>query len=231
MPPSAERDLDAGELVEHLGEQQIGERRLAVRAHQRDPHGHRTVEARHRHLTRRSEMHRDRHFALVDGGPEGIPVVGVKRRQAERDRVFGEGHRAAALGGGAAHLSRRQLGIVERHEHARDQPFRGRRTPFVERPVVVGLDALEGEGAILPLEEDRPREPWERREVEAGLDTVEVHVQHAGDRVVTPGEHVVVARRVEPPLRTVLAGDGVESDVRKHLPLVQPHVSRGLALR
>jgi hypothetical protein len=67
-------------------------------------------------------------------------------------------------------------------------------------------------------------EARERREAQGGLHAVEVHIGDTGDRVVAPGDHVLVADRVHAPLLGRLAGDGVQSDGGEDLTVVGPEV-------
>ena len=51
-----------------------------------------------------AEVHGQRKFGFLADAQDRIPVVGVKRRQAEFVRRLGEGDRLGALGGGAFDL-------------------------------------------------------------------------------------------------------------------------------
>ena len=56
----------------------------------------------------------------------------------------------------------------------------GRAAPLLDHPVVVGLDAQQGELLVLGLGEGLAAEARERREAERRLEVVDVHVLEPG---------------------------------------------------
>ena len=105
----------------------------------------------------------------------------VRRQLAERDGPHAAGRVAPHLGGG-------ELGVPQRDEAQRDEPAPAAAAPLLDHPVVVGLDAEQGELLVLAPQEDLPAEARVVREAQLGLDAVEVHVGEARRRAASsPG--------------------------------------------
>jgi hypothetical protein len=138
---------------------------------------------------------------------------------------FGEGDGLGALGRHPADLSRGPLDVPERDEHHGDLTVGGRRTPFVDQPVVVGGDARGGQILVLGGVERVAREAREGREAQLSVDAVRVHVLEPGVDVVTAGQHVAVADGIGAVILAILAGDRAQAPVEVGPTLEDPHVT------
>ncbi len=174
-------DLQCGVGLEHPRHEVVDHRHRRVHVGEGRADSRRGVRRRGGHSRRRADVH----------AHHGVAVAVVYRRQPEERGDLGEAHRVAAPRRAALHLLGRELRVPERDQRERDQPSAGRAAPLVEHPVVVGLHAQECEVSIVRLEEGLPAEAWERREREAGLRPVGVHVLDAGLRVEAPRPHLV----------------------------------------
>ena len=154
-------------------------------------------------------MHGDGGVRFLARRPERVPVAGVERREAELGRVLAEGDGVASLGRAAPYLGRGGHRVPERNEGERDQAApAGAAAPLVDHPVVVDLEAEQGEVLVGSLGEALPGEAREGvRVVDPDLLMVGVHVGQAGRLVVGPGAEVLVdGRQVLVPLEGHAAG-------------------------
>ncbi|CAB4324487.1 unannotated protein [freshwater metagenome] len=117
----------------------------------------------------------------------------MNRRKTERRRVLAEGDAVAALGGTTTDLGGGELGIPQRHHGERDEAaVTGAGAPFVDHPVVVDLNAQQGEFFVLALEEGLTAEAGKDvRETQRSLDMIGIHVGKALGLVVATDEDVV----------------------------------------
>ena len=124
-------------------------------------------------------MHIDNGVRLLAGHEERIPeaVLVVDGRQAQRERVLGEGHGERALVGAPVDLGGRGDRVPQGDKGQRDEataPVAG--APLVDYPVVVGLDAEEGEVLILAFQKGLAAEPGQHvGEADRHVDMVLVH--------------------------------------------------------
>ena len=142
-----------------------------------------------------------------------------------------EAHGPHAAVGVAAHLGGGQLGVPQRNERQRDEPALGLRpAPLLDHPVVVGLDAQEGQLLVLGLGEGLAAEPGEGREAQRGLEVVDVHVLEPGLDLVGTGSHVLVGDAAHGHLVAGHADGRVDPEQRALEVLVVPPVG-GESLR
>ncbi len=142
-------------------------------------------------------MHGDRGVGLLAGLPEHVPVAGVERGEAELGRVLAEGDGVAALGGAPPNLGRGRVRVPQRDEGQRHQASLARAAaPLVDHPVVVDLEAGEGELLVFPFGEPLAGEARKGvRVVDPDLLVVGVHVGEAGRLVIGARPEVLVDRR------------------------------------
>ena len=157
----------------------------------------------------------------------GIPVVAgiVHGGQAEEGRDLAEAHGPDTAVCVAAHFGGGQLGVPQRDKGQRDQASLGLGpAPLIDHPVVVGLDAQEGELLVLGLGEGLTAEPREGGEAERGLEVVGVHVLEPGLHLVGARSHVLIG---DAPHGHLVAGHpdgGVDPEQRSLEVLVVPPV-------
>ena len=147
--------------------------------------------------------------------------------QAEEGGDLTEAHRTHTPVGIAAHFGGGQLGVPQRNQRQRDQAaLRLRSAPFLDHPVVVGLDAQEPQLLVRGLGEGLTTEPGERGEAERGLEVVDVHVLEPGLDLVGTGSHVLVGHATHGHLVPGHADGGVDPEQRSLEILVVPPVGR-----
>ena len=142
-------DFEVGELVEHVGHQQVDGGHHRVQPVQRDADEHVAVRRESLRHAAGAEVQGQRKFGFLADAQQRIPMVGVKRRQSDLVRRLDERNRLRALGRGALDLGDRGLDIPERNHHQRDLALGGIGTPLIEDEVVVGADAQLGEVLVL----------------------------------------------------------------------------------
>jgi hypothetical protein len=150
----------------------------------------------------------------------------VHRRQPEVRRDLAEAHGPHAAVGVAPHLVGRQRRVPQRDERERDEPPAAGTAPLVDHPVVVGLDAQQGEVLVAGFEERLAAEAREAREAQRGLDVVYVHVREPGLRLPAPAPHLVVGDGDDLHLVAGEAGRGRQSGLGDLLVLVDPPVAQ-----
>jgi hypothetical protein len=161
--------------------------------------------------------------ASCAAGEHGIPVVGVPGGQAERRRVLDERDPLDALVRHPADLLHRGGHIPDRQDHQRHETVRCGGAPLVDDEVVPGLHAEEAQIPVRAVgREPPPTEAGQARERRLRPHPVDVHVAHALDRVVAAHPHVGEAVGIDPELLPLLAGDGVQPDLRIERALVGP---------
>ena len=112
------------------------------------------------------------------GESEGLGIL--------RERECG-----GALRGASFHLNSCSNRVPEGNDDEGNQATRCGTAPFINHPVVVGLNAERGELLVFGLVEKLATEPGERGEVERREDTRLVHVGDALDWVVRAGSHLI----------------------------------------
>ena len=155
---------------------------------------------------------------------EGIPVTRVDARQPEMHRDLAERHRVHTTIGVAANLEGSRLHVPQRDQADRDEATARVTTPFLDRPVVVGLDARQGQLLVRCLGEGLPAEPREGRIARGRFHPVDVHVRQPGFGVVAPRPHVVVGDRRHRHLVARVPDGGDHPLVRVDQVLVDPCV-------
>ena len=161
-----------------------------------------------------------------------LPVARVDGRQAQQRRVLAERHRVEAAFGVLVDHLRADLGVEQPRQLARNDAVGVRAGPGLDVPVVPGPHRRHRQVAVVGhLLQPLAGEPGqERREVQRGVDAVEVHVRHAGMDIPGAAAHFVEPGRLEAVLRHRPADDGVEADVRQRLAVVHPGLSAVLGV-
>ncbi|CAB4371949.1 unannotated protein [freshwater metagenome] len=115
---------------------------------------------------------------MNSGESEGLGIL--------RERECG-----GALRGASFHLDSCSNRVPEGDDDERYETTRCGTAPFIDHPVVIGLNAERGEVLVFGLVEKLATEPGERGEVQRREDTRLVHVSDALDWVVCAGSHLI----------------------------------------
>jgi hypothetical protein len=117
------------------------------------------------------------------------------------------------------------LGVPQRHHGERDETaVTGAGAPFVDHPVVVDLNAQQGEFFVLALEEGLTAEAGKDvREAQRSLNMIGVHVGKALGLVVAADEDVVEGARLV--LHDLGAHGGRQTGERVHEIVVVPDIA------
>ncbi len=145
------------------------------------------------HLRRRADVHVDDGVGLLAHREQRIPVPAVNRREAEGYGVLGERDVVAPPLGAPADLGHGEVDVPQGDHRQGDEAVLARScAPLLDHPVVVGLDAEEGQLLVVALEEGLTAEPRQDvREADRRLDVVGVHVGEARGLVVASGADLV----------------------------------------
>src|SRR5680860_596837 len=103
--------------------------------------------------------------------------------------------RRNAASGVATHVGGWELDVPQRDETQRNEAPATVAAPLVHHSVVVRVHARLGELPIGCLEEGLPAEAGKRGKRERRLDPIQLHVGHAGLRLVTARPHLLVGDR------------------------------------
>ena len=128
--------------------------------------------------------------------------------QAQEGRKLAEGYGPHAARSVARHLGHGELDVPERDEAEREQPTITRTAPLLHHPVVVRLDAQQGERAVLPPQELLSAESGIVGEAELGLHSVDTHVFQTRLRLPAARPHLVVGDAFQHHLVRREAGGG-----------------------
>ena len=169
-------------------------------------------------------MQAHHHRVVVTGPPERVPVLAVEAWHADLLRVFRPGQRPDALGSHASYFVGHQLGVPVRDQGERDEPPGVSAGPFVDVPVIVGLEHSESEILVSGIGEDLSAELRERREAHRRGHATGVHVIDAGIDVVATGSDLVEACRFDPVLLLGTPRDCVQPEVGDLHALEKPHL-------
>ncbi len=106
----------------------------------------------------------------------------------------------------------------------RDQPAGMGAAPFLDVPVVVGLEQLEGDRLVLAGVEELSGRSRQGGEVQRSEHAADVHVVDPGVDVVAPGSDLLEGQRLDAVLLGNASRDGVEPEVGDGRPLEHPQV-------
>src|ERR1700722_1194419 len=140
----------------------------------------------------------------------------------ERRRIFREGDRVASLGCQSTDLLCRLVYVEERQNAACDEPVWIAAAPFVNMPVVVGLDHDLVDRRVGALVQHLSRKAGPVGKVEARERPTRRHVTHPLMYVVATRAHLAVAGRVDVVHLGRLARDGIQAKVAALLLAVPP---------
>ena len=141
-------------------------------------------------------MHADRQAGLPGHSQNRVPVIGVYRWEPHDGGVLGEGHGLGPLLDHPGQFGDGQGDVVQREDHGAEQPVGGGGAPLVEQVVVVRAQAGVPEFFVRDVQiEAMPGEARVVGEAELPPHTVDIHVGHAGHRVVAAGPDLVEAGR------------------------------------
>lgn len=166
------------------------------------------------------------------GGHHRVPVAGVDAGQAEHRRVLAEGHGVKASFGVLINHLRAEFGVQQPGQLARNDAVGVRARPDLEMPVVPGLYTGQGEVTIVRqlLQPLAGESRQERREVERGVDAVEVHVFDAFMDIPSAPAHFVESYRLEAVLGHRPPDHRIEPDIGQLPAVVHPGLSPGVGV-
>lgn len=152
-----------------------------------------------------------------------LPIGIEDRWIAVSVRLFRQGNRGEAARRIAANLGGTFFRVGEVGDPQRDNPLGVGAVPFLEKPIVPGLNAGEAESRVFGFREQGAPESGDAgREVDRGVNASDIHIVNPCVNIPATPANFIEARRFDPVILARAPGDSHEAHLKIRLVLDHP---------